>query len=362
VTSNPYKNFAGYAFWRRSVSATPLTEVDPVIRAVFPISGNERVATAGSCFAQHIARRLQDKGFNYYVTEKAHPVVPDELVQQYNYGTFSARYGNIYTSRQLLQLLQRIYGEFQPQEDIWESDDGSFVDPFRPQIQPGGFTTRNEYLADRAQHFARAREAIEGLNVFVFTLGLTECWRSRTDGAVFPLCPGVAGGKFDPAQHEFINLNVDDVTKDLLASIDLIRERNRAAKIILTVSPVPLVATAEDRHILVSTTYSKSVLRVAAEMVSQARLSVAYFPSYEVITGSFNRGRYFADDLRSVTEEGVDHVMRLFFRHYMGTPEDTPEISAPPAREKAAAGKDAHTAEMARLADLNCDEEALDRG
>lgn len=362
MTSNPYKNFPAHAFWRRSVSATPLPEVDPVVRAAFSISPNDRVATAGSCFAQHIARRLQQKGFNYYVAEKAHPIVPAELVHQYNYGTFSARYGNIYTSRQLLQLLQRIYGEFQPQEDIWESDDDSFVDPFRPQIQPGGFTTRNEYYADRAQHFARAREAIERLDVFVFTLGLTECWRSRADGAVFPLCPGVAGGKFEPARHEFVNLDVGEVTKDLLASIDLVRARNRKAKIILTVSPVPLIATAESRHILVSTTYSKSVLRVAAEMASQARASVAYFPSYEIITGSFNRGRYFADDLRSVTEEGVDHVMRLFFKHYMGVSEETPEISAPTAPGTAAGGKDAHTAEMARLADLNCDEEALDRG
>lgn len=34
--------------------------------------------------------------------------------------------------------------------------------------------------------------------------------------------------------------------------------------------------------------------------------NVAYFPSYEIITGSYNRGRYYDDGLREVTEEVSD--------------------------------------------------------
>ena len=85
---------------------------------------------------------------------------------------------------------------------------------------------------------------------------------------------------------------------------------------ILTVSPVPLTATAEDRGVLVSTTLSKSVLRVAAEEISRERDYVAYFPSYEIVTGNYTRGAYFGEDLRSITEAGVAHVMRLFMKHY----------------------------------------------
>jgi hypothetical protein len=57
-------------------------------------------------------------------------------------------------------------------------------------------------------------------------------------------------------------------------------------------------------------------LRVAAEEIAARYEGVAYFPSYEVITGNHARGRYFADGLRDVTEEGVSHVMRLFMKHY----------------------------------------------
>ena len=318
MTSHPYRSLPAHAFWRRSV-ADPLPEdVDPVVSVPFSLAQSDRVATAGSCFAQHIARHLQDAGFGYLITETPHPVIPPDLAAVYNYGVFTARYGNIYTTRQLLQLFRRAYGTFVPSEDLWERGDGRWVDPFRPQISPDGYATPDEVLVDRHHHLSCVRRAFEEATIFVFTLGLTECWVSREDGAVFPLCPGVAGGTFDPNRHAFLNLSAGEVTADLVAFVDALRLVNATVRIILTVSPVPLIATAAGRHALVSTTYSKAVLRVAAEEVASARPDVAYFPSYEVITGQHARGKYFADDLRSVTESGVAHVMRLFLHHFAG--------------------------------------------
>jgi hypothetical protein len=80
---------------------------------------------------------------------------------------------------------------------------------------------------------------------------------------------------------------------------------------------VPLIATYENRHVLVSTTYSKSALRVVADAVSRNISGVDYFPSYEIIAGPQSRGRFFANDLRTVTPEGVEAVMDVFARHYL---------------------------------------------
>ena len=274
------------------------------------------MATAGSCFAQHIARHLRQAGLNYFVTETGNPFAPPDIVEKYGYGVFTARYGNIYTSRQLLQTIQRAYGVFEPIDDKWTGDGDCIVDPFRPRIQPGGFISIDEFELDREQHFCSIRDAIEHLDVLVFTLGLTETWFSRTDGAVFPICPGVAGGEYDETRYGFVNLTVADVVADLKEAIRYLRSKNPSCRVILTVSPVPLAATAIDRSVLVSTVYSKSVLRVAAEEIAALDPGIAYFPSYEVITGTYNRGSYFAQDLRSVTEAGVSHVMRLFLKHY----------------------------------------------
>jgi len=351
--SSPYSLLPDTAFWQRAIADLPPGDVDPVgDTAPFKIGLADRVVTAGSCFAQHIARYLKGSGFNVSITEPAHPIATPEMAEAFNYGVFSARYGNIYTARQLLQLFQRAYGTFEPTENIWEGD-GHWIDPFRPRIQPHGFASRQEFEADRRKHFAAVRRAFEELDVFIFTLGLTESWRSRADGAVFPLCPGVAGGVFDAERHEFHNFTATEVADDLCAFIDALREVNPKAKVLLTVSPVPLVATAEPQHVLVSTVYSKSSLRVAAGMVSAAHSDIVYFPSYEIITGSFSRGKYFGADCRSVTEDGVNHVMRIFFRHFTAGEMQLPADATIPEP------KDSHIVQMERVVEVICEEEML---
>ena len=272
--------------------------------------------TAGSCFAQHLGRHLARAGFAHLVAERPPKGMDPAAAVQHGYRMFTARYGNIYTARQLWQTILRAHGRFQPEEDCWETEDGRLIDPFRPRIQPGGFADRSAFQADREQHFRAIRGAIARMNVFVFTLGLTECWASRADGAVFPLVPGAAGGTFDPDRHVFTNFRAAEVVADLERVIHFVNRRNPGARFLLTVSPVALVATGVDRSVVTSTTYSKAALRVAAEQVASAFDNVAYFPSYEVILGAHAGGRYLMPDRREVRPAGVEHVMRLFMQHY----------------------------------------------
>lgn len=350
---HPYESLPDAAYWRRAVVSPSLAGVDPVAPPGFMISRTDKVATAGSCFAQHIARHLTRNGFTYLVTETAHPVV-QHLSERFNYGVYTARYGNLYTARQFLQLLHRAYGFLNFPGMVWR-DGERFIDPFRPQIQPEGFACEAELLADRNQHLAAVRQAVEELDVMVFTLGLTEAWIDRASGAVYPLCPGVSGGQFDPQRHQFVNFKASEVVADMLLAIDFIRYRNPKARFVLTVSPVPLIATASGKPVLQATTYSKAVLRVAADEIAAERAQVEYFPSYEVITGAYNRGSYFAEDLRTVREDGVDHVMRLFLKHFGGVALHEPIPDASPTQSKDILA-DAQT--MVRLV---CEEEALGR-
>jgi hypothetical protein len=355
VSKHPYRSLPDKSFWRKAVAEPAAPQVDPVGTFNVKIDPDTRVATAGSCFAQHIARYLRNSGFNYFVAEPGHPILPQKIRDANNYGLFSCRYGNIYTARQLRQLLDRAYGRFEPREEAWFDGPDVIRDPFRPTSQPGGFNSEREMRIDREQHLSAVRRMFEQLDVFVFTLGLTECWRSREDGAVFPLCPGVEGGEFDPERHEFYNQTVGDVIADLTAFAEALSAINPNAQIILTVSPVPLVATAEpDAHVLSATTYSKSVLRVAAETMRQQSDNVHYFPSYEIITGTFNRGAYYAADLRNVVEAGVSHVMRLFMLHATGMETSVGDVGI---SQMPASG---HLAATQKLVEVECDEVALD--
>lgn len=321
-------------------------EIDPVTPPPFRIQPDSRIVTAGSCFAQHVARYLRERGHACFETEPAHPLLPTSVAVAFNYGIYSARYGNIYTSRQLLQLWRRAIEVFLPSDDCW-GQQGACFDPFRPGIQPGGFSSSQEYVLDRRQHFAAVRRAFTEMDVFVFTLGLTECWASREDGAVYPLCPGVTAGSFDADRHVFLNLTVDDVVADMSAFIAEVREVNPRLKVILTVSPVPLAATAEPNHVFVASTYSKAVLRVAAEQLTGLP-DVYYFPAYEIVNAGGND--YLAADRRSVLESGVARVMALFFEH----------VFAETAVSKVTAIADDFLQRSQLVIDTFCDEQRLD--
>ena len=353
MSEHPYRGLPDSAYWRRSVVGKGPV-IDPLAGGFLTLARDDKVATAGSCFAQNIARHLKKSGFNFLVTESAHPIVPAAAAERHGYGQYSARYGNIYTARQLLQLFDRAYGAFTPAEDIWPAPDGvRVVDPFRPTIEPEGFASEAELRAGRDHHLARVRAMFETLDIFVFTLGLTEGWESTVDGAVFPLCPGVSGGAFDARTHAFHNFRVSEVVADLDAFIARLRGVNPAARLILTVSPVPLAATMSGNHVLAATTYSKSVLRAAAQEVVETHEGVFYFPSYEMIMGAPAGARYFAEDMRNVTEEGVAHVMSVFLRHAAGI--EAGDISAAPEPVP-----DATIAAAKEWVEVMCDEAMLD--
>ena len=356
MQANPYAGRADYTFWRRSMAGRPMQDVDPVSGAAFRIGDDDQVATAGSCFAQHIARTLVRLGFSYLVTEHA-PSGEDEAG---GYGVFPARFGNIYTARQLLQLFRRAYGVYEPRDVCWQRADGRYVDPFRPRVEEAGFATPQALAEDTEIHLAAVREMFETCDVFIFTLGLTEAWVSRHDSAVFPLAPGVVASSPDPDDYTFKNFTVAEVETDLLAFVDLLRRINPSVRIILTVSPVALMATYEDRHVLVSTVYSKSVLRVVAGSVSAARPNIAYFPSYEVITGPQGGRAMYEDDLREVRPEAVQHVMSLFAKHYLGSGAAVAPAPAMMVAPDTAPDRATSLREFLDTQAVICDEEALD--
>lgn len=348
---NPYSSLPAYCFWKKALDFTNPVDVDLVTNPKFRISREHKIATAGSCFAQHIAKTLISKNFNYLQVEPPPADMPADVVAQHGYGLFSARYGNIYTARQLLQLFERAYDEFHPVDEAWTREDGRLIDPFRPQISPDGYQSLAELSADRAEHLSCVRRVFEEADLFVFTVGLTEAWMNRQDGAIFPVAPGVASPVADMTPYQFINFRTSEIEADLAKFVERIRHVNQKVRIMLTVSPVPLVATYENRNVVVSTTYSKSAIRSAVDIVSSKYDFVDYFPSYEIITNWYNKGIYFEQDYRSVTPEGVAHVMRLFSSHY---------LLESAAGQGTALSNEAMMREISMNAKIICDEELLD--
>lgn len=309
---HPYTTAPDCAFWSRAVAAawSPAGLLDP---HEFLIRKDDKVVSAGSCFASNLISYLEGAGLTYLRTEEAHPLFYDLEPENLGYAKFSAAYGNIYTARQLLQLLKRCLKLFAPIEDRWAIGD-DIIDTLRPGLRYRARSDR-EFELLTAQHLRKTSEAFEGADVFVCTLGLTEAWVSRLDGTVFPACPGTVAGAFDPERHEFRNFTVAEIVGDLDEFLGLLRGINPGVRVIITVSPVPLVATATGGHVLSATTYSKSVLRVAAEEIAKRHDRVTYFPAYEIVTGPQAPADFFEADRRSVSRAGVEAVMSALLAH-----------------------------------------------
>lgn len=312
---NPYEGKPPKAYWRSAVTAVSADEISGLCSPKLKLSSEHWIATAGSCFAQHIARHLKQKGFRYVDAEPPPELLPRALWGRYGFDLFSARYGNIYTTRHLRQLLERAFNRIAPSETAWENN-GAYFDPFRPGIEPRGFGSEGELKRSVEIHLNAVRAMLRRMDVFVFTLGLTEAWCSVEDGMVYPTCPGTQAGTYSESKYKFVNFTYDEVLKDLQVAMRLCRRIRPKLHFILTVSPVPLTATATDEHVLVATTYSKSVLRAVAGHLASTLDYVDYFPSYEIITAPAFEGRFYESNKRSVSQAGVEFVMQTFFREF----------------------------------------------
>ena len=253
-----------------------------------------------------------------YIAETAHPIHHQFNDDLESYTQFSARYGNIYTIRQFLELFKQAFGLMPVVEDFIE-EQNKWYDLLRPNVHKHGFDSLEEAIADRKYHLFKVKELFLNSNIFIFTAGLTECWINEAHGHAYPVCPGTVRGIYDPRIHKFKNFNYQEILSDFNELITHLRSVNTKLKLILTVSPVPLVATYTNKNVLVASTYSKSVLRAAVGVVDSLYDNIDYFPSYEIINHPASFGQYLASDLREVTERGVSHVMGCFLSSYFSS-------------------------------------------
>lgn len=309
--TSPYTSLAARAFWKTAVTERAPLDPGDLYQPKFPIPPKAWIMTAGSCFAQHIGRALRGANMKIMDAEALPRFVPDEVAETYGYRQYSARYGNIYTARQLAQLLAEARGDFSPADPVWEKN-GRYFDSQRPSVEPDGLESLDEVLRHRQHHLNQVATAIRRTGLFIFTFGLTEAWTHRESGTVYPTAPGTQCGTYNPDQHAFVNFGYQEIMNDFLTARRILKRSNKRMRFIITVSPVPLTATATGKHIEVANSYSKSVLRAVCGRLADDHDDIDYFPSYEIITSLNNRGIYYAANKRNVTPEGVTRAMEMF--------------------------------------------------
>ena len=283
----------------------------PSAKPSFRLERTDRVFTIGSCFARNVESALQDAGMTVISNETDLGPVGDSLGN-------AANFFNKYSIHSILNdLTWALERDSYPGDDILYPlpRGGSYADL---QLGMAKLDAPLEQIRDFRSRYldvmARAAEA----EVVILTLGYVETWYDRRLGLYLNGSPPQPLVQEDPDRFEFRVLSYQDVLDALHAVHALLcRHRDTPPKMLVTVSPVPLLATFRDMDVLVANTYSKSVQRAALEAFVARTEGVDYFPSYEFVMLSNPAVAWSRGDYRHVSPDLVARIMSNVIARYV---------------------------------------------
>jgi hypothetical protein len=295
-----------------------LEDVQPVAREYAFIDQSTAIGSAGSCFAIEIANNLRARGFNYICKETTFDAETGVVVMGSDPAQpavqYSCRWGILFNTPSFTQIVENAFGVRPLPEILVKLEEGgreTYIDPFREAVT---FPSPEAYRIERERHLANTRAVFEEAEVFVVTLGLNEAWRYIPEDVYISRNPrnsALAG------LLEHRRLTVQENIDYLQRFIDVVRSHNPNLKLIVTVSPVPFLATgqADEYHVVTANTHSKAVLRVAAQEIVERNTDVYYFPSYEVVTVC--SPEIWTEDQRHIHRDAIGRVMGTFDRMFL---------------------------------------------
>jgi GSCFA family len=245
------------------------------------LSKGTKITAFGSCFAMHITKHLTARGFD--LSRERDPDIYISAIGE----------GLVNTQALLGQLEWALLGT-KPPENLWH-----------------GFKAEGFGYDEDIQR--RTRKIFLETEFFIVTLGLSEVWYDEVTGGV--LWRAVPLESFDSSRHKFRVNTIAETKADLECIYMLIRQHVPNAKVLFTLSPIPLAATFRSVSCITANSVSKAILRAALdEMIrdhgQDLNMTLFYLPSYEIAQELFPRR--FQQDGRHLATDIVPTIMAIF--------------------------------------------------
>lgn len=282
-----------------------------VITDSFKISRDDRLYAIGSCFARGIEKILKGNGFK---VESA----ASDFDQFTTVGGKVTALGftNKYTTFSILNELRWALEPAAafPEASLVDLDAQHCIDP---HINPALLVVDRAGTLERRRIIQDVTRRIRDCRVVFITLGLVEVWYDTHAGVHLNTTPTKEMLQLFPKRYEFQASNYVQNMENMEKLHALLTAHGHPdLQIVITTSPVPLMATFTGRDIVVANTYSKSTLRAVAQDFALAHTNVRYFPSYEMVMNS-DRAAAWDNDLRHVQGPMVGEIMRVFMQNFV---------------------------------------------
>ena len=246
------------------------------------LNKDTRFFTMGSCFARNLAKSLLDRGYAAFHME----------ISEYINTTFA----------------NKVFVDWLSGVDIDPAIRDRIV-----ELLPAQWSKENTL------------EVIRTAGVFILTLGVAPAFFDRVTGEFVLPRPTALNARALAEKYQFRTTSVQENVDNVLYLINFIRSISPDIKIVVTVSPVPLMASFEYESAVQADCLSKSTMRlVAHEVVNNSNIeNILYWPSFEVFrwAGSNASNFYAADDGAAwhVSEEKVAGTIKAFVDMFSAT-------------------------------------------
>ncbi len=282
----------------------------PTVTPSFRIGPEDTIFAIGSCFARNVERALEGAGKRVLSREFDLGEIGASLEDPAN---FFNKYSIHSVLNEVRWALER--DSYPGAEALYQVGPDRFVDA---QLGMARLDFPVEAILAFRHRYLDAMAAVAEADVLILTLGYVETWFDRRLGLYLNVIPPTQMIKEDPSRFEFRVLSYGDVLRGLEDLHALLRRhRAKPLKMLVTVSPVPLLATFRDMDVLVANAYSKSVQRAALDEFLLGKEGVDYFPSYEFVTLSNPTVAWSRGDYRHVSGDVVARIMDNVLTRYV---------------------------------------------
>lgn len=282
----------------------------PQAKPSFQILPTDTVFTIGSCFARNVETALIENNMTVLSRDFDLGEVGDSVDEAAN---FFNKYSIHSIYNELKWALER--DSFPGERVLYPSSGG------QPYFDAQMGQSRLDFPLDQVLAFRHryldAMAQVKDADVIIITLGYVETWYDNELGIYLNVIPPIEILRAQPERFNFRVLGYAEILETLHQLYALLKKhREKPLKMLMTVSPVPLLATFRDVDVLVANAYSKSVQRAVLEQFVTEVPEVDYFPSYEFVTLSNPTIAWSRNDFRHVNSDLVARIMSSVISTY----------------------------------------------
>ena len=249
----------------------------------FEITHKDKAFFIGSCFTEHIGKKLKSHGFSAVVNP----------------------FGTVYNPVSVANSLDLIIDNKKFTEKDLSYHNGLWFSFFHntnfSNIDKGKCLKKINHAMHDAHDFLKKTDCL------FITLGTAYVYEKREEKYVVSNCH-----KLPPQHFNRYLLDVADICRRFNDLTKRLKKINPGIRIIITVSPIRhLKDGAQGNQV------SKSTLLLASHRINGQEENTYYFPAYEIVMDELRDYRFYAPDMIHLNTVAVEYIWEKFMRIFL---------------------------------------------